>query len=44
VKTDPIDDAIPGTKHHPAEAAYAEAAASGVKMCSIDDPECEACQ
>lgn len=44
VKTDPIDDAIPGMKHHPAEAAYAETAASGVKMCSIDDPECEACQ
>jgi len=43
VKTDPIDDAIPGMKHHPAEAAYAEAA-SGVKMCSIDNPECEACQ
>jgi ribonucleoside-diphosphate reductase alpha chain len=43
VKTDPIDDAIPGMKHHPADAAYAEAA-SGVKMCSIDDPECEACQ
>ncbi|MGX2040167.1 ribonucleoside-diphosphate reductase subunit alpha [Methylocaldum sp. MU1018] len=44
VKTDPIDDAIPGTMRRSAEGAFAEAAASGVKMCSIDDPECEACQ
>ncbi|MFO1417494.1 MAG: ribonucleoside-diphosphate reductase subunit alpha [Methylotetracoccus sp.] len=34
VKTDPIDDAIPGSSHR--EAAP--------KVCSIEDPTCEACQ
>jgi ribonucleoside-diphosphate reductase alpha chain len=43
VKTDPIDDAIPGLRNMQAVSSDVRAE-SGPKVCSIDDPTCEACQ
>ncbi|QXP90945.1 ribonucleoside-diphosphate reductase subunit alpha [Methylococcus capsulatus] len=42
VKTDPIDDAIPGLR--PLETVYADTRPAEPKACLIDDPTCEACQ
>ncbi|MDF9393443.1 MULTISPECIES: ribonucleoside-diphosphate reductase subunit alpha [Methylococcus] len=42
VKTDPIDDAIPGLRS--LEAAHADARPAESRACLIDDPTCEACQ
>jgi ribonucleoside-diphosphate reductase alpha chain len=41
VKTDPIDDAIPGLRNM---AVASSDVRSEPKVCSIDDPTCEACQ
>jgi ribonucleoside-diphosphate reductase alpha chain len=41
VKTDPIDDAIPGLRNM---AVASSDVREGPKVCSIDDPTCEACQ
>ncbi|MDD2768235.1 MAG: ribonucleoside-diphosphate reductase subunit alpha [Methylococcus sp.] len=42
VKTDPIDDAIPGLRQM--EGVHADARPAEPKACLIDDPTCEACQ
>lgn len=42
VKTDPIDDAIPGLRQ--LEGVHADARQAEPKACLIDDPTCEACQ
>jgi ribonucleoside-diphosphate reductase alpha chain len=44
VKTDPIDDAIPGLRNMQAVSSDVRPTESGPKVCSIDDPTCEACQ
>ncbi|QJD30066.1 ribonucleoside-diphosphate reductase subunit alpha [Methylococcus geothermalis] len=42
VKTDPIDDAIPGLRQM--DAVHADTRPAEPKACLIDDPTCEACQ